>query len=88
MDWESLFNSASTNKARDEMLRMIQESNESWGDIVAMYSGMVKQLQADGWEEIAARSIVLSNVTAANIAIAANIAGAFDGKKEEGDSES
>lgn len=73
MDFESQFEETEVDKVRKQVLQNIQMMAQSWPDMVALYNGMVKQLTDTGWTEIAARTLVLSNATATNYAIAVNI---------------
>lgn len=56
---------------REAILKNVLAISEAWPDIVALWSGMVKQLTDEGWTESSARALVLSSVTADNGAIMA-----------------
>jgi hypothetical protein len=72
---------------REVILRSILAFSETWPDIVALWSGMVKQLIDDGWTEQAARALVLSSVTTDNAALLAVFPDAFETEEEEGKEE-
>lgn len=72
---------------REAILRSILAFSETWPDVVALWSGMVKQLIDDGWTEQAARALVLSSVTTDNSALLAVFPDAFETEEEGGEEE-
>lgn len=73
MDFEKQFGETQTDKQRQEYLQILQEISQYWPDQVALYNGMVQQLIASGWTDMAARTIVLSNITNTNLAMICNV---------------
>lgn len=71
-------------KAKNQLLQQIQDSAALWPEFLAMFKGMVTQAMDDGWEEVAARALVLSSVTGAvNMNVLANLKSDSDGQDEE-----
>ncbi len=69
---------------RKAILENVMQFAEAFPDMVALWSGMVRQLMDDGWPEQAARALVLSSVTADNAALLSVFPDAYGGE-EEGD---
>lgn len=67
-------------KAKNALRAQIHAAASLWPEFLAMFSGMVQSAIDEGWEEIAARTLVLTSVTGAtNINVLANLKAFDDG---------
>lgn len=67
-------------KAKNVLRAQIHAAAALWPEFLAMFSGMVQSAIEDGWEEVAARTLVLTSVTGAtNINVLANLKAFDDG---------
>lgn len=61
-------------KLKNALVQQIHDAAALWPEFLAMFKGMVQQAMDDGWEEIAARALVLSSITGAmNMNVLANL---------------
>lgn len=61
-------------KAKNALRTQIHAAAALWPEFLAMFSGMVQSAMDEGWEEVAARALVLASVTgAANANVLANL---------------
>ena len=61
-------------KSKNQLVKQIHDAAALWPEFIAMFRGMVESAMEDGWEETAARALVLSTVTGAmNVNVIANL---------------